>query len=209
MLVAEGISEQLKRRASFRRTMKQRAENCIQAGAKGVKIQISGRLGGAEMSRTEMQNLGSVPLQTLEADVDYGFVPCYTTYGTIGVKVWIYRGMFGDEDHADGQQAGPSGRDMTRARRRRSGGGGGRSGHGRGRRDEAPKPQPRPGGSRLGALRARQEAEAKEKKADESAQASEQASKDESTKQESAEPKGEASQQDAPKPEGGKEESSE
>jgi len=96
-LVAEGISEQLKRRSSFRRTMKQRTEASMQAGAKGVKIQISGRLGGSEMSRSETQLLGSIPLQTLQADVDYGFTHCRTTYGTIGVKVWIYRGMFGEE----------------------------------------------------------------------------------------------------------------
>ncbi len=96
-LVAEGIAEQLKRRSSFRRTMKQRGESAMQAGARGVKIQLSGRLGGAEMSRTEKLILGSIPLHTLEADVDYGFVPCFTTYGCLGVKVWIYRGLFGEQ----------------------------------------------------------------------------------------------------------------
>jgi len=95
-LVAEGIAEQLKRRSSFRRTMKQRIEATMQAGAKGVKIQISGRLGGSEMSRSETQLKGSIPLQTLEADVDYGFVHCRTNYGVIGVKVWIFRGMFAE-----------------------------------------------------------------------------------------------------------------
>lgn len=104
-LVAEGIAEQLKRRSSFRRTMKQRAESTMQAGARGVKIQVSGRLGGAEMSRTEMSILGSIPLHTLEADVDYGFVPCFTTYGCIGVKVWIYRGLFGEKPTEEEQQA--------------------------------------------------------------------------------------------------------
>ncbi|HUT59543.1 MAG TPA: 30S ribosomal protein S3 [Phycisphaerae bacterium] len=116
-LVADGIAEQLKRRASFRRTIKQRAEATMQAGAKGVKIIISGRLGGADMGRTEAIILGSIPLHTLEADVDYGFAPSMTTYGTIGVKVWIYRGMFGEalaeEEDGEAQAA------MTRARRRR------------------------------------------------------------------------------------------
>jgi small subunit ribosomal protein S3 len=115
-LVAEGIAEQLKRRASFRRTIKQRAEAAMQAGARGVKIIISGRLGGADMGRTEAVILGSIPLHTLEADVDYGFAPSMTTYGTIGVKVWIYRGMFGEappEEDGEAQAA------MTRARRRR------------------------------------------------------------------------------------------
>ena len=95
-LVAEGIAERLKRRSSFRRTMKQRAEGTMQAGAKGVKIIVSGRLGGREMRRSEAEIIGSIPLHTLEADVDYGFAPSFTTYGTIGVKVWIYRGMFGE-----------------------------------------------------------------------------------------------------------------
>ena len=115
-LVAEGIAEQLKRRASFRRTMKQKADAVIQAGAKGVKIIVSGRLGGAEMSRQEKLIVGSIPLHTLEADVDYGYAPSMTTYGVIGVKVYIFRGMFGEsksELDAAPQAA------MTRARRRR------------------------------------------------------------------------------------------
>ncbi len=103
-LVAESISEQLRRRTSFRRVLKQRAEAAMQAGAKGVKIQISGRLGGADMSRTETTLEGSIPLQTLQADVNYGYVTCVTTYGTIGVKVWIYRGMFSDAE-AEKEQA--------------------------------------------------------------------------------------------------------
>jgi small subunit ribosomal protein S3 len=115
-LVASGIAEQLKRRASFRRTMKQRCEAAMNAGAKGIKIQASGRLGGAEMSRTETQILGSSPLQTLEADVDYGLVHCFTTYGALGVKVWIYRGMFGGDRVTDESAA--SGDRMTRSRRR-------------------------------------------------------------------------------------------
>ncbi len=139
-LVAEGISEQLKRRSSFRRTIKQRAEQAMQAGAKGVRVMISGRLGGAEMSRSEQQLRGSIPLQTLEADVDYGFVHCRTTYGTIGVKVWIYRGMFGEQD----QEVLDRRPERTgRGRRRR-----------RGREDRGAPPQQamRPGGSRLGAI---------------------------------------------------------
>lgn len=159
-LVAESISEQLKRRASFRRTMKQRAETAMQSGAKGIKIMVSGRLGGAEMSRSESTILGSIPLHTLEADVDYGFSPCFTTYGAIGVKVWIYRGMFGD---APTEEEKASAVAMTRARRRRegkSGGGdrGGRGGRGGsggsgGRHRESAVATPRPGGSRLGGAR--------------------------------------------------------
>jgi small subunit ribosomal protein S3 len=96
-LVAEGVAEQLKKRASFRRVLKQRMESTMQAGAKGIRISVSGRLGGAEIARTEKQTTGSVPLTTLQADVNYGYAVAYTTYGTIGVKCWIYRGMYGDE----------------------------------------------------------------------------------------------------------------
>jgi small subunit ribosomal protein S3 len=96
-LVAEAIAEQLKKRASFRRVLKQRMDATMQAGAKGVKICVAGRLGGAEIARTEKAGVGSVPLTTLQADVSYGYAIAYTTYGTIGVKVWIYRGMFGEE----------------------------------------------------------------------------------------------------------------
>ncbi|MFA9479024.1 30S ribosomal protein S3 [Phycisphaerales bacterium AB-hyl4] len=93
-LVAESIAEQLKRRTSFRRLMKMKGEAAMNAGAKGVKIQLSGRLGGHEMSRSEDSRMGSIPLQTLQANVDYGFAQSFTTYGTIGVKVWIYKGMY-------------------------------------------------------------------------------------------------------------------
>jgi small subunit ribosomal protein S3 len=120
-LVAEGIAEQLKRRSSFRRTMKQRAESAMQAGARGVKIQVSGRLGGAEMSRSETTILGSIPLHTLEADVDYGFVPCFTTYGCIGVKVWIYRGLFGEQPTEEELQARRAAGAERRGRRSRRG----------------------------------------------------------------------------------------
>jgi small subunit ribosomal protein S3 len=96
-LVAEAIAEQLKKRASFRRVMKQRQEATMGAGAKGIRIGISGRLGGAEIARAEKSTIGSVPLTTLQADVNYGYAIAFTTYGAIGVKVWIYRGMYGEE----------------------------------------------------------------------------------------------------------------
>jgi small subunit ribosomal protein S3 len=96
-LVAEGIAEQLKKRTSFRRTMKQRCEATMAAGAKGVKIICKGRLGGAEMARMERQSLGSIPLQTLQAHVDYGYCPSRTKQGIVGVRVWIYTGMYGEE----------------------------------------------------------------------------------------------------------------
>jgi small subunit ribosomal protein S3 len=96
-LVAEAIAEQLKKRASFRRVLKMRLESTMQAGAKGVRINVAGRLGGAEIARQEKVTQGSVPLTTLQANIDYGYAIAYTTYGTIGVKVWIYRGMKGEE----------------------------------------------------------------------------------------------------------------
>ena len=96
-LVAEAVAEQLKKRASFRRVLKMRMESTMQAGAKGINIQVSGRLGGAEIARQEKAGLGSVPLTTLQADVNYGYAIAYTTYGTIGVKAWIFRGMYGEE----------------------------------------------------------------------------------------------------------------
>jgi small subunit ribosomal protein S3 len=96
-LVAEAIAEQLKKRASFRRVMKMRMEATMQAGAKGIRINVSGRLGGAEIARSEKSTVGSVPLTTLQADVNYGYAIAFTTYGTIGVKTWIYRGMYGEE----------------------------------------------------------------------------------------------------------------
>jgi small subunit ribosomal protein S3 len=95
-LVAEAIAEQLAKRASFRRTMKQYCESAMNAGAKGVKITCGGRLAGSEMARSETQKMGSIPLHTLEADVDYATATARTTYGAIGIKVWIYRGKFGE-----------------------------------------------------------------------------------------------------------------
>jgi small subunit ribosomal protein S3 len=96
-LVAEAIAEQLKKRASFRRVLKMRMDATMQAGAKGIRIGVSGRLGGAEIARSEKATVGSVPLTTLQADVNYGYAIAFTTYGAIGVKVWIYRGMYGEE----------------------------------------------------------------------------------------------------------------
>lgn len=91
-LVAESIAQQLTRRIAFRRAMKQSVFRTMRAGAKGVKIVCKGRLGGSEMARTETYHEGTVPLQTLRADIDYGAVEAHTTYGRIGVKVWIYKG---------------------------------------------------------------------------------------------------------------------
>ncbi|MCL6627057.1 MULTISPECIES: 30S ribosomal protein S3 [Alicyclobacillus] len=91
-LVAENIASQLERRVAFRRAMKQAMQRSLRAGAKGVRVQVSGRLGGAEIARTEGYSEGTVPLHTLRADIDYALAEAHTTYGRIGVKVWIYRG---------------------------------------------------------------------------------------------------------------------
>ncbi|HIT71702.1 MAG TPA: 30S ribosomal protein S3 [Candidatus Scatovivens faecipullorum] len=91
-LVAESIANQLERRISFRRAMKQAMQKALKAGALGIKTAVSGRLGGADMARTEFYKEGTIPLQTLRADIDYGFYEADTTYGKIGVKVWIYKG---------------------------------------------------------------------------------------------------------------------
>ena len=91
-LVAENIAGQLERRISFRRAMKQCMQKTMSSGALGIKTSVSGRLGGADMARTEFYKEGTIPLQTLRADIDYGFAEANTTYGKIGVKVWIYRG---------------------------------------------------------------------------------------------------------------------
>ena len=91
-LVAENIAGQLERRISFRRAMKQCMQKSMKAGALGIKTAVSGRLGGADMARTEFYKEGNIPLQTLRADIDYGFAEADTTYGKIGVKVWIYKG---------------------------------------------------------------------------------------------------------------------
>jgi small subunit ribosomal protein S3 len=92
-LVAEGVAEQLEKRASFRRTLKRAMQLTMERGAEGIKIRIAGRLGGAEIARVETALKGSIPLTTLAADIDYGFAEARCTYGRIGVKVWIYKGM--------------------------------------------------------------------------------------------------------------------
>lgn len=112
-LIAEGIAEQLKKRAAFRRVMKAKIDSAMATGVKGIKIMCSGRLGGAEMARCEKQIRGSIPLHTLQAHIDYGFANCFTTYGAIGVKVWVYRGKYGEEVTMEEQQV-----DRGRMRRR-------------------------------------------------------------------------------------------
>ena len=104
-LVAENISGQLERRISFRRAMKQCMQKSLKAGAQGIKTSVSGRLGGADMARTEFYKEGNIPLQTLRADIDYGFAEADTTYGKIGVKVWIYKGEILPERHVEGGEA--------------------------------------------------------------------------------------------------------
>jgi small subunit ribosomal protein S3 len=91
-LMAENVAAQLEKRISFRRAMKQTIQRAMKTGAKGVKTACSGRLGGAEIARTEQYHEGTIPLQTLRADIDYGFAEADTTYGKIGVKVWVYKG---------------------------------------------------------------------------------------------------------------------
>jgi small subunit ribosomal protein S3 len=117
MLIGEAIGEQMKKRANFRRLLKQRCEAAMQNGAKGVRIQLAGRLGGAEMSRRFDTRLGSIPLSTLQANVDYACIHTITTYGVIGVKVWVFKGMYTDaeEEQLDSKAAGA----RARARGRR------------------------------------------------------------------------------------------
>ena len=91
-LAAENVAQQLERRVAFRRAMKRVMQNALKSGAKGIKVSVSGRLGGAEMARTEWYLEGRVPLHTLRARIDYGFAEAHTTYGCIGIKVWIFKG---------------------------------------------------------------------------------------------------------------------
>jgi small subunit ribosomal protein S3 len=117
-LIAETVSEQMKKRSNFRRSLKMRCESAMQNGAKGIRIQVAGRLGGAEMSRRFDTRLGSIPLSTLQANVDYALAESRTTYGIIGVKVWVYKGMFGDhEDDNSVQTSAAGGRARARGRR--------------------------------------------------------------------------------------------
>jgi small subunit ribosomal protein S3 len=134
-LVAQGVAEQLSSRVSFRRAMRKAMQTAMKGGAKGIRVQCAGRLGGAEMSRSEFYREGRVPLHTLRADIDYGFYEARTTFGRIGVKVWIYRGE-APQTRAEreaaaaalraGQRPGrdrDSGRGPQRGRRRPGGGG--------------------------------------------------------------------------------------
>lgn len=130
-LISEDIAEQLKKRSSFRRTMKRALEQTMDGGARGVKIQLSGRLGGSEMSRTEKALLGSIPLSTLRAKIDYGFAEAKTAQGHIGVKVWVHQGDYLKGDAPDMSEASTATR---RPRRPRGGGSGGGGGGGGGRR---------------------------------------------------------------------------
>ena len=110
-LVAEGIAQQLERRVMFRRAMKRAVANTMRVGAEGVKVKVGGRLNGAEIARSEWYREGRVPLHTFRADIDYGLAEAYTTYGVIGVKVWIFKGEIFDKPEtsvADPQEAASS-----------------------------------------------------------------------------------------------------
>src|SRR5437764_13757967 len=128
-LVAEDIAEQLKKRSSFRRTMKRAIDTTMESGAKGIRIQMAGRLGGAEMARTESNMAGSIPLSTLRAKVEYGFAEARTAQGHIGIKVWINNGDYlTPEANTDGADAAAPGRKGPPRRPNRGGGGGGGGG---------------------------------------------------------------------------------
>jgi small subunit ribosomal protein S3 len=148
-LVAQSIAEQLQNRVAFRRAMKRALTSAMRSGAKGCKIQVSGRLGGAEMARTEAYSDGRVPLHTLRADIDYGFYEARTTFGRIGVKVWINKGEIMPEGYTGADltsldDPGPGGRDGDGDDRRR--GRGDRGGRGGGRGDGRGGPGGRGGG---------------------------------------------------------------
>jgi small subunit ribosomal protein S3 len=117
-LVAEKIAEQLSKRASFRRTMKRSIEETMDAGARGIKVQLSGRLGGAEMARCEKQIAGSIPLSTIRAKIDYGFTEAMTAQGHIGVQVWINQGNYGDENDGVDAKAGQASKGPKRSYKR-------------------------------------------------------------------------------------------
>ena len=104
-LVAEGISQQLEKRVMFRRAMKRAVTNTMRSGALGIKVRISGRLNGSEIARTESNREGRVPLHTFRADIDYGLAEAKTTYGVIGIKVWIFKGEIFDEPQIEAPEA--------------------------------------------------------------------------------------------------------
>jgi len=156
-LVAQSIAEQLQNRVAFRRAMKRALTSAMRSGAKGVKVQVSGRLGGAEMARTESYSDGRVPLHTMRADIDYGFYEARTTFGRIGVKCWVNKGEIMPEGYTGADltdmtaPAAPSNdRDSRGGRdgrdRNRGGGGGGRGGRGGGQGGGRGSGPARPGG---------------------------------------------------------------
>ena len=119
-LVAEGVAQQLERRVAFRRAMKRAMQSAMRLGAQGIRINVSGRLGGAEIARMEWYREGRVPLHTLRADIDYGVATAFTTFGTCGVKVWIFKGeilehdpMAQDKRMAEGDSGRPPRRDAA------------------------------------------------------------------------------------------------
>jgi small subunit ribosomal protein S3 len=140
-LIGQGISEQLKKRASFRRVMRRAAETAIQAGCQGVRIELSGRLGGSDMCRRERTVIGMVPLHTLDAVIDYALTKCVTTYGAIGIKVWVYKGESDSIDRTEAPDRKRGGRPGARGGER---GGRGRSDRRPQRRDARSASQPRP-----------------------------------------------------------------
>ncbi len=144
-LVAQGVAEQLASRVSFRRAMRRAVNSAMKGGAKGIRVQCSGRLGGAEMARTEWYREGRVPLHTLRADIDYGLAEGRTTFGQIGVKVWIYRGdVLPSREEQEAERARARARAGERGRGRGRDGGGGRA-DGRARPNGGrARPQPRP-----------------------------------------------------------------
>ncbi|MBB4929369.1 small subunit ribosomal protein S3 [Lipingzhangella halophila] len=140
-LVAQGVAEQLSSRVAFRRAMRKAMQSAMKSGAKGIRIQCGGRLGGAEMSRSEFYREGRVPLHTLRADIDYGFFEARTTFGRIGVKVWIYKG--------DAPQTRAE-REAAQAAQRAPGGGGGGGAGGQQRRERSSQRRRRGGGQQGG-----------------------------------------------------------
>jgi len=135
-IVSEGVASALERRVSFRRAMKQSIFRAMKSGAQGIKIQCSGRLGGAEIARTEWYLEGRLPLSTLRADIDYGFAEALTTFGKIGVKVWIFQGMVYSTDKNE-----DAGTLVRKQRHEREGGREGEGGRGRGRYDRGDRPE--------------------------------------------------------------------
>jgi small subunit ribosomal protein S3 len=118
-LISEDIADQLQKRASFRRTMKRALDQTMEAGAKGIKVQLAGRLGGAEMARREKQSAGSIPLSTLRAKIDYGFTEAMTPQGHIGIQVWVNQGFYrGDDSYGDDAEAGQASQKPKRTYKR-------------------------------------------------------------------------------------------